>query len=76
MYTILVWVKLKTPPKNTKIPPKNTKRAKIKTEFFCFFGIIFVILGGFMYYLRSYLYFGGGGSGAIFVFFCIFWGRF
>jgi len=40
-----------SPQKIKKIPPKNTKRAFKKPEFFCIFGIIFVFLGGFLFYL-------------------------
>jgi hypothetical protein len=55
--------KIKNAPKKYKNSPKKHKNGpkkgpkKIKTEFFCVFGIIFVLFGGFMYYLRSFLYF-------------------
>jgi hypothetical protein len=69
MYTILVWVKLKTPPKNSKIPPKNTKRAKIKTEFFCIFGIIFFFGRIYVLFEVLFVFLGGGGAVGPFLYF-------
>jgi hypothetical protein len=59
----------KIPPKNTKLTPlfspqKIRKKALKKTDFFCIFGIIFVFLGGFLFYLGDLCII------------CIFWGIF